>query len=946
MARPAVRNVLLILLAILAGSCKEDGTTGTPLPPVLSLTTPTLAVSLRGANDSLSQNVTLLSGSEPISWTASSTAPWVHVNLLSGTTPSTISVTARSAGLAPGTHTGVVTFTAPGATNSPVQLVINATIEAQPILVVPTDTLTFAGTAGQAEAGQRTLAIANSGTGTLNWTASSTSPWIRITPSSGTGAATLTIAAGATDLSAGTWHGSVSVTSAGAMSSPRVVPVKLVLAPRMFAVTAVANPGPGGTVTGAGSYPQGANAQLNAVPANGFDFTNWTENGVVLSNSPTYSFAVTADRSLTANFAPRVVTVSITTSAQPAAGGTTTGAGTYPAGTMVSLQATANPGNTFVNWTEAGAVVSTSANYSFVATVSRSLVANFTNTPTQTLYNVFASANPAEGGTVTGSGAYAAGTSATLTATPTAPYTFDNWTENGVVVSTEPSYTHVVTRDRTLVANFVNSPPQTIYSVGATAMPAQGGTISGAGTYFSGTSATLTATPNPTYTFLNWTENGAVVAATPTYTHIVTRDRSLVANFAESSQTIYTVSVSASPTEGGTVSGAGKYVHGTPATLTATPNPTYSFVNWTENGVGVSTSPTYTHLVTGDRNLVANFVVGPPPPIYTIFASGKPTEGGTVSGAGTYVSGTEATLTATPTAPYTFVNWTENGVEVATTPTYTHVVTRERTLVANFSARYTVTATASPPEGGTVTGGGTYEVGTAVAVGATPNTGWTFKEWRDGSGRVVSNQRTYIFQVRADTTLTAYFLPPGYIEISFIEPRENSLHGDSLFINVAVTSSHTINSVTATVEGRTVSLSPFPQRWMGTLNLAGLTSGQKTVVITATNSFGNTVTASTTFWLDRLPVITVSAPVPGTVARPTFNYSATCTDDDPAGCVSLTLYAYLVNQPPAVVLASGTNSLNGVADLSAYRGQRVLIWFAGVDSRGQVSRWQTEILVE
>lgn len=278
-------------------------------------------------------------------------------------------------------------------------------------------------------------------------------------------------------------------------------------------------------------------------------------------------------------------------------------------------------------------------------------------------------------------------------------------------------------------------------------------------------------------------------------------------------------------------------------------------------------------------------------------------------------------------------------------PAYTHVVTQERTLVANFSARYTVTAIASPPEGGTVTGSGTYEVGTTIAVVATPNAGWTFKEWRDGSGRRVSNQRTYTFDVRADTTLVAIFLPPGYIEISFIEPRENTPHGDSLFINVAVTSSHTINSVTATVDGRQVSLSPFPQRWMGNLDLSGLPSGLKTLVITANNSAGNTVSASTTFWLDRLPVIAVSAPVAGDVARPTFNYSATCTDDDSRGCVSLTLTAH-PNNLPHVVLASGVNSLSGVADLSAYRGQTVMVRFTAVDSRGQITRRDMNIAVE
>ena len=41
-----------------------------------------------------------------------------------------------------------------------------------------------------------------------------------------------------------------------------------------------------------------------------------------------------------------------------------------------------------------------------------------------------------------------------VTATANNNYTFDNWTENGNVVSTNTNYTFTVTGNRTLVANF------------------------------------------------------------------------------------------------------------------------------------------------------------------------------------------------------------------------------------------------------------------------------------------------------------------------------------------------------------------------------------------------------------------------------------------------------------------------------------------------------------
>ncbi len=69
----------------------------------------------------------------------------------------------------------------------------------------------------------------------------------------------------------------------------------------------------------------------------------------------------------------------------------------------------------------------------------------------------------------------------------------------------------------------------------------------------------------------------------------------------------HTVSVSANPAEGGSVSGGGTYGEGSSVTVTASPTDIYEFVNWTEDGVAVSSSPSYTFTLEEDRVLVANF---------------------------------------------------------------------------------------------------------------------------------------------------------------------------------------------------------------------------------------------------------------------------------------------------------------------------------------------------
>ena len=69
----------------------------------------------------------------------------------------------------------------------------------------------------------------------------------------------------------------------------------------------------------------------------------------------------------------------------------------------------------------------------------------------------------------------------------------------------------------------------------------------------------------------------------------------------------FTVTATANNPAMGTVTGEGTYYENATATLTATANAGYRFVNWTKAGVEVSTNATYTFTVTEDVELVANF---------------------------------------------------------------------------------------------------------------------------------------------------------------------------------------------------------------------------------------------------------------------------------------------------------------------------------------------------
>jgi hypothetical protein len=313
---------------------------------------------------------------------------------------------------------------------------------------------------------------------------------------------------------------------------------------------------------------------------------------------PTNQQVLISGASQIVNFAPTVVAYTISTSSSPGGAGTTGGSGTFASGSSRTVTATPNAGYTFVNWTEYGTVMSSSASYNFTLTTNRTLVANFT----VITYTIAASASPSAGGIVSGGGTFASGSSPTVTATANTGYTFANWTENGNVVSSSTNYSFTLTTNRTLVANFtaIN------YTIAVSASPSAGGTVSGGGTFAYSSARTVTATTNSGYYFVNWTENGNVVSSSASYNFALTNNRTLVANFAVIT---FTITLSASPAEGGTVSGNGSFPIGSSRTVTATTNIGYTFAGWTSNSIVISSSPSYTFTLNGDRNLVANFIL-------------------------------------------------------------------------------------------------------------------------------------------------------------------------------------------------------------------------------------------------------------------------------------------------------------------------------------------------
>lgn len=322
-------------------------------------------------------------------------------------------------------------------------------------------------------------------------------------------------------------------------------------------------------------------------------------------------------------------------------------------------------------WVKLPGVVNTVTN---TITVSTSDLGVFAlGTDALTTFNVAASTAPANSGVITGAGTYAEGSSVTLAAAPNADYIFTNWTEGATVISTSPTYTFLVQADRNFVANFATVGTGKIVTTNST--PTAGGSTSGDGEYALGASATVSATPNPGYKFSKWLENGASVSTAANYTFSVTANSTLVAKF----KPVYYVTATAEPLEGGNPEADPLYEVGELAKLKSKPEPGWSLVSWTENGVIVSTDVDFSFNVNGNRNLVATFALGD-----RIDLVADPKTAGEVSGGGVFENGIVVTVTATARPGYIFTNWTEGGIVVSTAASYSFTSNTERALIGNF----------------------------------------------------------------------------------------------------------------------------------------------------------------------------------------------------------------------------------------------------------------------
>ncbi|MDR1066692.1 MAG: InlB B-repeat-containing protein [Clostridiales bacterium] len=545
-----------------------------------------------------------------------------------------------------------------------------------------------------------------------------------------------------------------------------------------------------GTVTGAGDYPEGDMATVEAIPNAGYQFVRFD-----IVYSPQYTltyyesvvqftanrsetviaravFSPISYRSLTLEVSPSNVMGRITSSAS----------GDVAIGDEVELQAVAFTGYHFTGWIRSdGVTTPDSATYAFTMGYSDlTVTAVFAaDAPPIASYLLTTAISPENSGSITGgplSSLVEENSAVNLTAVPSEGYVFSGWSRSdGVVVASGSEYAFdMPSHDLTITAAFEPAGPKEYKLTAAPNNTNYGDVASSAGSSYAkaGDQITLTATEKSGYKFVRWYRSDAVAVDGEELTYTFSmpeRGVAVIAIFEPLAIKEYELKLQAG--NGGVIRGAetGFYKVGQKVTVTAVANASYRFVGWERSDGAVVTSAATLNIVMPSKNLTVKALfaaVSQTEHTLTIVSDGS----GSVTGAyGLIEEGERVTLGAYPSTGYRFKLWERSDGEVVSLneilafdmPAYD--LTVRAVFELSSAKRYSLVTAPNISARGYIEDM-PYSMqraeGDSVTLKAVAKSGYQFDRWQRSDGATTPESDTYtVVMPNHSVSVVAVFVP-------------------------------------------------------------------------------------------------------------------------------------------------------------------------------------------
>jgi hypothetical protein len=487
-------------------------------------------------------------------------------------------------------------------------------------------------------------------------------------------------------------------------------------------------PGVAFILTGEGQYQEGEEVEVVAHGYEGWVFQHWTEDGEIVSESNNYIFEITSDRHLVAHFENHV--------------------------SLSSIPGSLNFGDVPVG-------------------ECRYKEYLLRNNPPETKFLVDLEIIAPEGFKTAHSASYPGFTDFNDTTYHTFYYFYgEHFTVQFCPVE-EKDYSGYILNIHT-TADTLYLPVSgtglgvtpTTYTVTLDSDPPEGAEqLLGAGTYEHGQEVTIAAIPGFGYTFSHWSLDGEYFSGSSTSTFIIDSDLNLTAHFSEHTPAMI---VTPAEVDFGEVPLGECYISS--YTLSISPQKQLGqviisspedfqirfrdqvgeffqilvldyFGGNLQREIDIRFCPeqereytgTITHEYPGaDILFLPVSGSGAQVQVFSINLSASPAEAADfLYGEGNYAQGSQVTVSTAPRPGWMFLNWTENGVVVSETPSFSFTIEADRRFTANFTAaeRFQLTLTADPPQGGDVEGDGRFFEGQQVTIAAEAAEGYEFDYW-------------------------------------------------------------------------------------------------------------------------------------------------------------------------------------------------------------------------